>query len=355
MFDRSAVRSSSGARWLALTGLLGACTNDTGFNEQTNEEVFYQEPTDQVDILYVVDNSNSMRNEQEALAAGFGSFIEEINNTNTDFQIGVITTSFEYDDATRGQLLGNPKIITKTGDYVAMFEQRALVGVDGSGKEKGLEAAQYALSPLTTANAGFLRNDAFLLVVFVSDEEDCSDAGALEGLDNKACYLQKEELTPVSEFVLSFRDIKSRADQVQIGAIVGPETDGCEESVPGRRYMELTRYVGGLVGNICEPDWSSMLYDLGLNATGVRTQFRLEYGAKDGTLEVIVDEDADGPAEPVTLAQDPQNGWTYDAATQTVFFHGDGVPPRGASVQVKYTKVSGSGAIDDTDATDAAQ
>lgn len=339
-----------------IAAAFAACTNETEYQEQTNEELFFQEPTDQIDILYVVDNSNSMRNEQEALAGGFEAFISEINDTNTDFQIGVITTSFDYANPDRGKLIGTPQIITKTGDYVKLFEERALVGLDGSGKERGLEAAEYALSPLMTGtgpNAGFLRSDAFLLVVFVSDEEDCSDGGALEGKDNKACYLEKEKLTPVSNFVLSFRDLKPRAEQVQIGAIVGPADGSCDEAVSGDRYLELTRYIGGMTGNICAADWSSMLYDLGLNATGVRTQFPLEYGAKDGSLEVFVDVDAEGPEPEVALAQDPQNGWTYDAASQTLLFHGDGIPPRGASVRVKYTKVSGSGPVDETDTTDA--
>jgi len=61
------------------------------------------------------------------------------------------------------------------------FRCLALLGTDGSTYEKGLEAAERALTPPLAApggaNAGFLREGAYLVVVFLSDENDCSDRG----------------------------------------------------------------------------------------------------------------------------------------------------------------------------------
>ena len=61
------------------------------------------------------------------------------------------------------------------------FRCVALLGTDGSSYEKGLEAAERALTPPLAAaggpNDGFLRDDAYLVVVFLSDENDCSDRG----------------------------------------------------------------------------------------------------------------------------------------------------------------------------------
>src|SRR5690606_25028489 len=133
--------------------------------------------------------------------------------TGADFHIGVVTTDFEYDSIDRGRLLGVPPVITKHDDYVALFQERALVGIGGSGREKGLQVAEYALSPIMTTgpNAGFLRETANLLVVIVSDEEDCSDRGALgiERGDNTACYSERDKLAPVSSFVTNLRNLKS--------------------------------------------------------------------------------------------------------------------------------------------------
>lgn len=150
-------------RWLVLgLGLTSACGDAVILVAQKGVDEWKQSPTDQVDILWVVDNSNSMQLEQSLLAAGFASFAQELEDTNTNFHIGVVTTSFEYDDPDRGKLISeancpavvakdttcpNPDNPSETWDYVNVFTHRAQVGLNGSGKEKGLEVAEYALSP----------------------------------------------------------------------------------------------------------------------------------------------------------------------------------------------------------------
>jgi hypothetical protein len=314
---------------------LSACGPQiSGFDYKTNTEEFQQASTDEVDILWVVDNSNSMELEQSLLASGFTSFATALEDSNSDFHIGVVTTDFDYEDLTRGQLVDG-FIDRSDPNYVQTFADRAQIGINGSGKEKGLEAAAYALSPAMTQagapNAGFLRPSANLLVIVVSDEEDCSDNGALGVQESEACYTQPEKLTPVSEFVTAFRDLKTDASKVKFSAIVGPEeaTGICDEtSVPGRRYIEVANYLGGLVSSICESDWSSILGELGLNASGVLTTFQLEHGARDGTLEVTVD----GATVPVSEF----DGYTYDAEFFTVTFHGAAIPPRGSTIVIRY-------------------
>jgi hypothetical protein len=130
----------------------------------------------------------------------------------------------------------------------------------------------------------------------------------------------------VPELVLDLQELKPTASQVQIGAIVAGE--GCPE-YPGSRYAQAAALTGGLHGDICQSDWSSMLGDLGLNATGIHTRFQLSRAAQPETLEVYVDETA--------IAEDPTNGWTYDADTWFLEMHGDGIPPRGSSLAVTYT------------------
>jgi hypothetical protein len=335
-------------RWTLMLGLLAGCGDDISFSYQKTVDEWKQSPTDQVDILWVVDNSNSMQLEQSLLGAGFTSFAQELDDTKTNFHLGVITTDFDYEDATRGQLLSepgcpgvidqdtecaNPDNPTETWDYVNVFINRAQVGLNGSGKEKGLEASAYALSPAMTTgpNAGFLRDEANLLVVIVSDEEDCSDAGRLALEEPTACYEKTELLTPPSEFIDQFRNLKSSRDQVQFSAIVGPEdaTSICDDTtLPGRRYLEVTAGTGGVSGSICDTDWSEILYQLGLNATGIFTTFELEHGAVDGSLEVFVD------GEPVPAS--PTEGYTYDAENYAITFHGIWIPERGATITAKY-------------------
>jgi len=326
-------------------GLFG-CRQDHDVVQVTRTDTWHQAPTNQVDILFVIDDSHSMTEEQAAVAAGFNSFVGALEDSGSDFQIGIITTSFLYDDDTRGVLVGDPPILTNaTPDYATEFEDRVQVGIDGSDKEKGLEAAEYATSAVMQAgpNAGFLRPDAYFLTVFVSDEEDCSDNGALEGQPATACYNEEDQLTPVPLFTDYFQGLKDDPSYVQVGAIVGPLADdgGCQESAPGRRYMDFAHSLGGLVGNICDTDYSGIMGDLGLNATGIVTSFQLTEAPDPDTIEVHV-ADSDGTND-VIVPPDPANGWTFDVDTNYLTFNGTSVPARATVITATYTVKVGGG------------
>lgn len=331
--------------YVALLALgVGCKPNDTGIHEQEGHDTWYQAPTNKVDILFVIDDSHSMAEEQASLASGFASFISEIVNTNTDFQLGVITTSFEVDDPLRAQLIGDPPILTGgTPNYQQLFQDRVQVGTTGSDQEKGLEAAAYALSPLQTTNRdspnyGFVRDESFLLTIILSDENDCSDDYALSGMGGQACYDNDDLLVPVEEFVEEFRTYKDEPSYVQVGVIVGPEkAQGCDDAAPGFRYWDFAEQLGGLQGNICDADYASIMYELGLNATGILESFQLTNAAKPETLKVYVTV----AGESTEIFEDASNGWTYDPETYYLHFHGDAVPPRGAQIDADYTIQSG--------------
>ncbi|MFT4625592.1 MAG: hypothetical protein ACI8PZ_004260 [Myxococcota bacterium] len=325
---------------LTLIGLIaGACAPETALRARTNTDTWLQAPNNEVDILWVVDDSCSMGEEQETLSVGFVSFVDEMEASGTDFHIGLITTSFDYNISERGVLVGEPQYLTSADDYVTLFAERALVGTDGSDKEKGLEAAAYAVSPIMTVpgglNEGFVRKDAHLLVIIVSDEEDCSDQGALEGQPADDCYEERDKLASVNGLVEDILDVKKGENNlVQIGAVVGLEGGGCDDAYPGRRYQEAAALTGGLIGDICSGDWSNMLTELGLNASGIQMSFQTEYLAKPETLDVKVDGES--------VKEDPGNGWTYDTSTWHLTFHGASVPGRGAEISALYEIQSGA-------------
>lgn len=335
--------------FLLSLSLVAGCGSDRDFTERTYTDVWLQAPNNEVDILWVVDDSCSMAEEQVTLANGFVSFVSQMELSGTDFHIGVISTSFDYANPDRGSLIGDPPYLTLEDDYIQGFVQRARVGVEGEDKEKGLEAAAWALSPAMTdggPNDGFLRNEAQLLMVVVSDEEDCSDRGALEGLPAEDCYREKQELVPVSEFIDEYRGLKSDPSMVQVGSIVGVQNGSCTgTSSPyvTDRYYQVSAFTGGLVGDICQSDWSGMLAELGLTASGIRTGFQTTYLAKADTLVVTVD----GEEIPV----DPTNGYVYDTETWYITFGPNAVPARDAEVLADYTIQSGGEAPDAAVAT----
>ncbi|HVK83257.1 MAG TPA: hypothetical protein VM513_04070, partial [Kofleriaceae bacterium] len=153
-----------------------------------------------LDVLFVIDDSAGMTDKQNNLAASFPSFIEVLNSGPgglPDLHLGVATTDMgvRASDGTFGSTVGacdgNGKAgnlttsgASVTGAFVsdvaqtdgsrarnyagtleAVFSQMAKVGASGCGFEQPLAAMKAALDN-HPANAGFLRPDATLAVVF---------------------------------------------------------------------------------------------------------------------------------------------------------------------------------------------
>ena len=175
------IRSLTAASLCALIALATGCEQDVTIVRPSITDVRFQDPPTEVDILLVVDNSCSMGDEQEKLGAGFGEFVRFFEVAEVDYHIAVRTTDmFNTGPGNSGQLVETSdgvRIIDRdTEDADDVFEDLVNVGVEGSGAEMGLMAGLSALSPPLSdgANSGFLRENALLSVIFVSDENDYS-------------------------------------------------------------------------------------------------------------------------------------------------------------------------------------
>ncbi len=319
-----------------LSLVLLACGQDHELNRRSKTDVFLQEPMAQVDILWVIDNSHSMEAEQERIADGFVSFVSNLSETNIDFHIGVMTTDMDLDNPNRGLLLGQPSVLTPDDNYISLFQNRVKVGINGSDKEKGLSASVEALTePLASGmNAGFLRDDATLSIIYVSDEDDCSDNEALAGLQSAACYSEYDDLLSVRDLVLKLKQLKPAGVRVLASGLVGPYAeDECEDSWPGHRYIGAAEATGGMIGDICADDYSSIMDELGLSVSGILNTFELSYAAIEGSLMVTVND--------VVIEEDPETGWTYDSEYWLIRFDGDYVPERGSVIHATYEIAGG--------------
>jgi len=315
-----------------LLGLFACKESDSKLHRLSDLEVFHQEPTNMVDILWVVDNSQSMADEQAKIAARFDEFVTGINDADVDWHIGVISTDLD-DEGEAGLLVGDPSVLSpKTPDYRFLFQEMVQVGIGGSDMEKGIDAAYKALSQprVSGANNGFRREGAMLMINYFSDENDCSDRGDLWGIeDDEPCYNHQDLLVPVVELIDDYRKLVTSNERLIVSAIVGPDISaGCDGAKPGRRYQTMADAFGGLKGDICDTSFDEIMEELGLQAGGMKTSFILENFAVESTIEVWID---DEPSLP-----DPDNGWTYDPAYHVLHFHGDGIPPRGSRIQVEY-------------------
>ncbi len=281
-------------------------------------DVFTQSQTPAVDILFVIDNSGSMLQEQQSIAQNFSSFINFTVGLNIDYHIGVVTT--DVSDADAGKLvapyianIGPDASADPIGDFVAMVN----VGTDGSATEKGLAASVLAVTePLvSTANGGFLRPDALLSVIYVSDEDDFSEGDVSDYVDG----------------LLSAKGYDSQA--VIASAIAGEPPAGCDangnSASSGDRYYDISLALEGLFESICTPDWSTTMEEIGIGTFSALTRFTLTRIPDEATIVVLVNG--------VPIPADELNGWEYNEENNSISFNGTSVPDAGATVEISYT------------------
>jgi len=301
-----------------------ACTQDYEYIEWDVVDIFYQNPTDAVDILMVVDNSGSMQPYQDELGTNFSQFLTYFIEADIDYQIAAVTTDVMGPSA--GKIRGDI-INTETANPDQAFSQIVNVGVMGSGWEMGLEAAYMALTePLvSTANANFLREEATLSLIFVSDEEDASPM-------------------PVNDYINAFRDIKGQRSRDVFNAsalVVVEEGIGCDEySTMGDRYIDVADQTNGVTGDICSDDFASIVTELSLNTSRLRDTFFLSREPDTSSLEVTVNDES--------VACDAGR-WTYQRVEDeygdeqpSIVFERTQMPPSDSQLAVRYYDGSGS-------------
>jgi len=129
-----------------------------------------------VDLLFVVDNSGSMADEQAILASSFDQFIDKFTQRNVDYRIGITTTDLNREkgdlikDQSHNDYILDPNVL----DVEAKFKSSIKLPF-GSGHERALLASISALDesnvrPNSAAQLGFFRENADLAIIMVSDE-----------------------------------------------------------------------------------------------------------------------------------------------------------------------------------------
>ncbi len=178
--------------------------------EKQSEVLKEVNPIRDLDILFMMDNSGSMKQEQDNLERNFPRFIkilEGIKGGLPNVHIGVISSNVgagnilipgnsacSFPGGDRGQFKppvdsgleeGNKFIIANNngtqdniignGTITDTFAKMAALGVNGCGYEHQLQSIRLALyENVTPTNAKFLRPNAYLAIIIISDEDDCS-------------------------------------------------------------------------------------------------------------------------------------------------------------------------------------
>lgn len=234
-----------------------------------------QRPRPAVDVLFVIDDSCSMDAEQQRLTRNFPTFTEYFALSGIDYHIGVVSTDMANPQRAGRlrQAAGVRWIDRDTPSPTSVFTQMARLGTGGSIDESGRAAAYQAIEGLGDGpNEGFEREEAELHVLFISDEDDVSVSPSLP------------------EFRQWMRTLKAEPEMVKAHALVWPTGQACADGYSeGALYQQYARWTDGIVGNICDQDWTPFLDQLGLQTAGLKTQFYLsDLPASPDDIEVEV-------------------------------------------------------------------
>lgn len=256
-----------------------------------------------MDILFVVDDSGSMQEEQENLANNFPQFVSVLdkyrtsNGSSLDYRLAVTTTGvnrvFKQNllanwnlptttSGPTGLMLGRdgaegpdcgldkPWLESTDSNVTDKFSCMAQVGTMGSGTEMPFAALEAALgtdgnykSRPGGPNEGFYRKnaDSLLVVVIITDEDDCSieKNGVMYRSTNGAadCNENKSKGLYVTEDIKKFLDnLTGGEDRYVVVGIAGPKdcTSDFGSAINAKRVKDLVELVGdnGVFGDICE-------------------------------------------------------------------------------------------------------
>lgn len=221
------------------------------------------------DILVIMDNSQSMKDEQANMANRFQSFIGELSSI--DWRLAIITTDIAKDaplkDGRFVEFVGAPGTYAidsymEAAQADTLFKSTIKVPETGVTLENGIFAAYRALERIDTdsVHAAFFRPDSLLSFIVVSDEDE-SGKSAKDDPNNLFSYVKQRF---GSEKIVSFNSI-----------ITIPGDKTCKAAngrIYGEIYAMASLLTGGIIGSICADDYGSQLSMIGKDtAEKVRT------------------------------------------------------------------------------------
>lgn len=259
------------------TGDSGPAPGSTGSETGGSEtEDLPTVPCTAIDVVFVVDNSDTMIEEQLRLVGTASAWIDQVNGQTPsvidDVRVGVITTDnpiFVQSDGA-GMACGpyasgepwmtlGPTLATELGCALSQ-------GVAGDPDERPMDMIQEALSDDNLApggaHAGFLRDDALLLIVLLTDEEDDLERDTQWGSEGDPPDWI-DAIAAKKEGHLGNVVVVSLVGHEKPNACPAFQWDGVDGAEIAPRLIELTdAFPQGAVGDICQAEYATFLFGI---------------------------------------------------------------------------------------------
>jgi hypothetical protein len=205
---------------------------------------------DKVDLLFVIDSSGSMIEEQDNLRIHIPEFVDLLGDI--DYRIAVTTPGRDLsytvdpgepfppipmneqgDDGEFHDTCGLDRrwIQPDDADPSGLFSCRAAVGTMGPSLEMPLYAVKLATFDRVVdgTNAGFLRADAPLVIVVITDEDDCSREDNDFTTDGSGSECTTDPMVQPPDRYRDYLDtLKGDRDRWAMAIVAGPGPGVCK-------------------------------------------------------------------------------------------------------------------------------
>lgn len=258
----------------------------------------------EVDILFIVDNSGSMEQEQVNMSSKINGFVQLISNAGLQWNIALTTTDgktqtkdaagnsrawgdgqFRPFDSDTGSLFVLKHNQHTVADAQAKLAQAILVGIKGDGNERGINNTFRAIERIsdTQGSQQFFRPSANLVVILISDEDECStgNCSSVSGANRS----KPENLLNLVQ--TNFNSGKVFVFNSIIRAVNNSACSTAANKAP--TYEKMSQMTGGIVGSICASDYTSILSSLGQSTAALVKSVNLNCPAVDGNADGKVD------------------------------------------------------------------
>ena len=317
------------------TGItLDDLSNGTGLATATDGATVECDPfiltkTPKADIIWVVDDSASMKNNQKDVAANAKDFFSRAVKAGLDFRVGVTGVHKN----TNGKFCST--ISTKVSDpggpdrFLLPSEQKIFEacilnppGASGTPYEYGLKSGKDAVTshlPRAANSPAKIRTDAALVVIQVTDEGAQSVKSAKLGVSLTKCTLDTKVQGKLDTFLKPHLDLFAGQDakygaeaKAVVHFIGGICTNKCKAQI-GHGYIKVAAATAGLTADVCQQNLGATMQIIISTITGQASLIKLQYVPISASLAVAVEKNQ--------LARSRDKGYDYSPATNTLIFY----------------------------------
>ena len=283
MMYRWKSKSLAQAAIAAIALLLGGCTAenpayDPGADlpgecrsgEETMETFEAFERPDKVDLWFVVSDSDGMTEFQRSLSQALEPFLLQLAEEDLDVQVGVSTTDGTVAPGLSPVVTDISGCISNADQVAHIFDENWIdtarcnlrQGTDGDRRQRALDATFASLIDEPDSLDDFRRDDARLITVVLSNQDDCSGEDYRDEDGTSArnlCAWQADDLRDVGEWVDAMRATTTVPEGFSLAVIAGPPTQVVYEqdesvlavcsstlgsSYPAPRLSQATKLLG---------------------------------------------------------------------------------------------------------------